>query len=167
MPKVQKKKTRPSKGKAKIPKKIHIDGMLDDEWNYDFDNGINSDEEHVGFIQWCATLSFHGVGFNHGGDLDTNLDHDINALDVGFDHGATLDDGVDDGAGLNDGVDDGAGLNDGLDHDIALDDGLDHGVVPSKLEDDLWNVDNPKLSIPNSIHHSKFKPRFVTPQSFR
>ncbi len=109
--------------------------MLDDEWNYDFDNGTNNDEEHVGFVQWCVALSFDGagldVGLNHGGDLDTNIDHGINGLDIGFDHGATLDDG--------------AGLNDGLDHGIAL----DHGVVPSKSEDDLWNLDNPKLVVPN------------------
>ncbi len=114
--------------------------MLDYEWNYDFDNGINSDEGHIGFVQWCAILSFHGVsldvGLNHGGDLDTNLDHGINGLDVGFDHGATLDDGV--------------GLNDGIDHDIALDDGIDDGVVPLKSHDDLWNVNNPKLVVPNS-----------------
>ncbi len=105
VPKVQKKKIGPSRGKAKIAKKIHIHGMSDYEWNYDFDNGINSDEKHISYVQWCATLSFHGVsldvGLNHGGDLDTNLDHGINGLDVGFDHGATLDDG----AGLNDGID--------------------------------------------------------------
>ncbi len=114
IPKVQKKRRRPSKGKANIAKKIHIDGMLDDEWNYDFDKGTNSDEEHVGLVQWCVALSLHGasfdVGFNHGGDLDASLDHGINGLDVDFDHGATL------GHGLHHG----AGFNDGLDHDIAL-----------------------------------------------
>jgi len=123
IPKVEKKKRGPSKGKAKFAKKIHIDGMLDDEWNYDFDNDINSDEKHVGLVQWCVVLSFHGVGFdvgfNHGADFDTSLDHGINGLDVDFDHGATLDHG------------------------------LDHGVVLSKSEDDLWNVDNPKLVVPN------------------
>jgi hypothetical protein len=66
---------------------------LDDDRSYDFENGINNDDEHVDSIQWCANFSFHGVGLdvglNHGGDHDTDLDHGIGGLEAGLDHGTT------------------------------------------------------------------------------
>ncbi len=185
------------KGEGKRCKENTIDDILDDEWSYDFENDIDSDEEHVDSIQWCATFSSHGaglnVGFNHGGDLDADLNHGISGLEVGLDHGTSdldvsfddggaFDDGdaLDDGAiALDDGVvalDDGAiALDDGLDHDYtpddrlnrgaAIKDGLDHGATnPSKSKGDLWNINNLKLLVPKfKAHNNKFEPRFVTP----
>jgi len=115
---------------------------LDDEWSYDFENGIDSDEERANSIQWCATFSSHGasldVGLNHGGDLDVNLDHGIGDLEVGLDHGTS---------GLDAGFDDGGALDHGA---IAHDDGLDHGATdPSKSKGELRNIDDPKLLVPN------------------
>ncbi len=135
---------------------------MDDEWSYDFENGINNYEKHADSIQWCATFSSHGVGLdvglNHGGDLHASLDHGISGLEVGLDHGTSgLDIGFDDGGalddvdGLDNGLDHGATLDDGLDHGVAIEDGLDHGATnPSKSKGDLRNIDNPKLLVPNS-----------------
>ncbi len=132
---------------------------MDDEWSYDFENDIDSDEEHVDSIQWCATFSSHGVGLdvglNRGGDLDVNLDHGIGGLEVGLDHGTSgLDIGFDDGGALDhdDALDHGViAHDDALDHDaIAHDDALDHGATdPSKSKGDLQNIDNPKLLVLN------------------
>ncbi len=162
------------KGEGKRCKENTIDDTLDDEWNYDFENGIDSDEEHVDSIQWCATFSSHGVGLdvglNHGGDLDANLDHGISGFEVGFFHGindldATFDggDAFDDSFVHNDGdvfydgvialdhgLDHGDAPDDGLNHGVAIEDGLDHGVTnPSKSKGNLWNINNPKLLVPN------------------
>ncbi len=56
---------------------------MDDEWNYDFDNGTNSDEEHV--------------GFDHGDVPNDGLDHGATfdgGLNDGLDHNIAFDDGV-------------------------------------------------------------------------
>ncbi len=64
------------KGEGKRCKENTIDDILDDEWSYDFENGIDSDEKHVDSIQWCATFSFFGAG------LDVGLNHGVILMSV-------------------------------------------------------------------------------------